>query len=50
MIPIAEAALAENRRILMNTEEWTAFIAALDGPTQPNPALERLLNKPGVLG
>ncbi len=48
MIPIAEEALAENRRIFMDTEEWTAFMKALDGPNQPNPALERLLKEPGV--
>jgi uncharacterized protein (DUF1778 family) len=48
MIPIAEEALAENRRIVMDAEEWTAFMKALDSPNQPNPALERLLKEPGV--
>jgi uncharacterized protein (DUF1778 family) len=48
MIPIAEEALAENRRIVMDAEEWTVFTKALDGPTLPNTALERLLKEPGV--
>lgn len=39
----AEEAVLDQRLFALNPEQWSAFIAALDAPPQPNPALEALL-------
>ena len=43
----ADETLAERRNFGLNTEEWKAFVAALDAPPRPLPRLERLLKEPG---
>jgi uncharacterized protein (DUF1778 family) len=45
----ASEVLAEQSRIALGTEEWTAFIEALDAPPQRHPRMERLLNEPTLL-
>ena len=45
----AEQALAEQRGFLLNTEQWNAFVAALDRPVQVKPRLRRLFTEPSVL-
>jgi len=41
--------MAEQRRIILNSEQWEAFQAALDRPAQDNPQLRKLLTEPGIL-
>ena len=47
-ISAAEDVLAEQRSIRLNTEQWTAFLQALDAPPRRHPRLERLLKEPSV--
>jgi uncharacterized protein (DUF1778 family) len=46
---VAELELAEQKEFLLPTEQWQAFLAALDRPTQFNPTLHRLLTEPSVI-
>src|SRR5438105_15233882 len=41
--------LAERTRIGLNSEQWTAFLAALDAPMRRHPRMERLLKEPTIL-
>jgi uncharacterized protein (DUF1778 family) len=43
----ADEALADRRTFGLGTEQWKAFLAALDAPPHSLPHLERLLNEPG---
>jgi len=45
----AEQALADQRRFVLNAEQWDAFVAALDRPIQSKPRLQRLFREPSVL-
>lgn len=45
----AAEVLADRRLFLLDDEQWTAFMAALDAPAQPLPRLERLLKEPSIL-
>lgn len=45
----AQEVLGERTRIGLDTEQWTAFVAALDAPAQRHPRMERLLKEPTVL-
>jgi len=45
----ANEVLAERTRIGLNTEQWTAFMAALDAPPRTHERMKRLLNEPSVL-
>lgn len=45
----ASEVLADRRLFILNDEQWNAFMAALDAPTQPKPRLERLLKEPSIL-
>ncbi len=44
----ADETLPDRRRFGLNAEQWTAFEAALDAPTQPAPRLAKLLKEPSV--
>ena len=44
----AEETLPDRQRFGLDTERWTAFQAALDGPARPNPRLKKLLQRPSV--
>ena len=46
---VAELELAEQREFVLPQAQWEAFLAALDRPTQFNPALHRLLTEPSVI-
>jgi uncharacterized protein (DUF1778 family) len=46
---VAEMELAEQREFALPPAQWEAFLAALDKPTEPNPALHRLLTEPSVI-
>ncbi len=50
-VAMTEAAeiLADRRLLLLDDEQWEAFLAALDAPTKARPRLESLLREPGVL-
>ncbi|MDR1840887.1 MAG: DUF1778 domain-containing protein [Holophagales bacterium] len=41
--------MTEQRRIVLNSEQWKAFQAALDRPAQDIPQLRKLLTEPGIL-
>jgi uncharacterized protein (DUF1778 family) len=45
----AHDVLAERTRIGLTSEQWTAFVAALDAPPTRHPRMERLLNEPTAL-
>jgi uncharacterized protein (DUF1778 family) len=45
----ATEVLADRRLFLMDNEQWTAFLDALDAPPQPMPRLEKLLKEPSAL-
>jgi uncharacterized protein (DUF1778 family) len=45
----AEMELAEQKEFVLPTAQWQAFLAALDKPTEPNPALHRLLTEPSFI-
>ena len=42
---VAELKLAEEKEFTLPPAQWQAFLAALDKPTVPNPALRRLLTE-----
>lgn len=44
----AQEALADRQRFGLNADQWAAFQAALDAPTQSHPQLKKLLQEPGV--
>lgn len=44
----AEATLLDRRIIQLNDSDWTAFLAALDGPSRRDDRLEQLLTSPSV--
>lgn len=44
----AEETLPDRQRFGLDAEQWQAFHAALDAPSQPSPRLTRLLNEPSV--
>ncbi len=46
---VAEIELAEQKEFTLPPAQWQAFLAALDKPTQPNPALRRLLTEPSAI-
>ncbi len=51
-IPASSAnnpAWAERNRFVLDVSQWESFAKALHRPVQSKPALERLLNEPGVL-
>jgi len=48
-IAAATEVLAERTRIGLNTEDWTAFMAALDAPPKSHPRMERLLAEATIL-
>ena len=45
----AAEVLTDRRLFPLDDEQWEAFLAALDAPSEPMPRLERLLREPGVL-
>ena len=44
----AEETLPDRRRFDLNTEQWEAFMAALDAPTRDTPRLRRLLQEQSI--
>ena len=46
---VAELKLAEEKEFTLPPAQWQAFLAALDKPTVPNPALRRLLTEPSAI-
>ena len=46
---VAEMELSEQKEFVLPTAQWQAFLAALDKPTEANPALHRLLTEPSVI-
>lgn len=46
---VAEIELAEQKGFTLPPAQWQAFLAALDKPTEFNPALHRLLTEPSVI-
>lgn len=46
---VAELELAEQKEFVLPPAQWQAFLAALDEPTEPSPALHRLLTEPSVI-
>jgi uncharacterized protein (DUF1778 family) len=46
---VAELELAEQKEFTLPPAQWQAFLAALDKPTVPSPALRRLLTEPSVI-
>ena len=45
----AEQVLADQRRFVLDTDQWKAFVAALDRPAQVKPRLRRLFAEPSIL-
>jgi uncharacterized protein (DUF1778 family) len=45
----ASTVLAERSRLILNAEQWEAFMVALDAPPRHHPRMERLLNEPSIL-
>ncbi len=45
----AALGVADQSEITLPPAQWEAFLAALDKPTEPNPALHRLLTEPSVI-
>lgn len=45
----AEQTLANQRHFSLDTDQWNAFVAALDRPAQAKPRLRRLFSEPSVL-
>ena len=45
----AEALEADNAHFVVSREKYEAFLSALDEPTKPIPALQKLLSERGVL-
>ena len=46
---VAELELAEQKEFTLPPAQWQVFLAALDKPTEPSPALRRLLTEPSVI-
>ena len=46
---VAEIELAGQREFSLPPAQWQAFLAALDKPTESNPALRRLLTEPSAI-
>lgn len=46
---VAEIELAEQKEFSLPPAQWQQFLAALDKPTEFNPALHRLLTEPSVI-
>jgi len=46
---VAEIELAEQKEFTLSPAQWQTFLAALDKPTEFNPALHRLLTEPSVI-
>ena len=44
----AHDVLAERTRIGLSSEQWAAFMAALDAPAERHPRMERLLREPTI--
>jgi uncharacterized protein (DUF1778 family) len=44
----ASAVLAERTRFILDAEQWTAFMKALDEPPSRHPRMERLLDEPSL--
>jgi uncharacterized protein (DUF1778 family) len=49
-IALANETLAGQRMLALAGEQWDAFQAALDGPVQNKPQLQKLLTVPRALG
>jgi len=45
----ANEVLAERSRVGLNSEQWMAFMAALDAPPRTHERMKRLLREPTVL-
>jgi uncharacterized protein (DUF1778 family) len=45
----AERTLADQEHFVLSSEQWQAFIGALDQPARHLPQLEKLLREPSVL-
>lgn len=51
---VLESALAKAEevlpptRIVLNTEQWEAFVRALDEPPRPTPKLDELMRRPSI--
>ena len=45
----AAEALADRRHFAVDSAQWSAFVAMLDGPRTPKPRLRKLLKSPSVL-
>ena len=45
----AAETLADRRSFRLDSEQWEAFVAALDAPPQLHPRLARLLEEPSVV-
>ncbi|MGH6924913.1 MAG: DUF1778 domain-containing protein [Propylenella sp.] len=45
----AREVLAERTRIGLSSEQWAAFLTALDAPPEPHPRMQRLLREPTIL-
>jgi uncharacterized protein (DUF1778 family) len=45
----AQEVLTERTRIGLTSEQWAAFVEALDAPPQHHPRMERLLKEPTIL-
>ncbi len=43
-----DEALADRRRFVLDTQQWEAFLAALDAPARRHPRLHRLLQEPSA--
>jgi uncharacterized protein (DUF1778 family) len=48
-IAAASEVLAERNRIGLNSDQWTAFMAALDAPPRIHERMRRLLTEPSIL-
>jgi uncharacterized protein (DUF1778 family) len=46
---VAEIEFAERKEFALPKAQWEAFLAALDKPTEVNPALHRLLTEPSAI-
>lgn len=44
----ADETLADRQHFGLDSEQWTAFIAALDAPPRRHTRMERLLNEPSI--
>ena len=46
---VASQTLADRTRVVLNSEQWAAFQAALDRPVSDKRQLAKLLTEPGLL-